>query len=227
MLKKILLTATGILMALSLLSCNLGQNSAIVRIYCGWEKSNETHVGTGVIISKNGHIITAEHVIRGSKTIAVIASDGREYLADVVKKNNATDAALLFITTECLKDGTPNNSFVRNFAYLNMVKNSRVFVGKNFTVNAFLTDDSPKSFSGKLLSQGNIDNMRIRVRNRKQNVLYGMTNFPFESMQGMSGAPCLVGGQIIGFLLASSRMDTKEWGTFTLTVIQPVDNTSL
>ena len=137
------------------LTANAGQNKAIVRIYCGWEDKNESHVGTGVFVSPKGHIITAAHVISG-KGIAV-KHGGREYLAKVVKKNNQTDVALLYVVTECKKDGTPNNAFKRNFPWLPLVANSQSFVGRNFTVNAFAKNDSPCSYSGILLNQAELN----------------------------------------------------------------------
>ncbi len=53
--------------------------------------------GSGVIISKDGHIVTNNHVINGADKIEVILNDKRSYLAEVIGKDPQTDLALLKI----------------------------------------------------------------------------------------------------------------------------------
>jgi Do/DeqQ family serine protease len=57
----------------------------------------ESSLGSGVIVSEDGHIITNNHVIAGSSEITVVLSDRREFEAKVIVKDDRTDLALLKI----------------------------------------------------------------------------------------------------------------------------------
>jgi serine protease Do len=54
-------------------------------------------VGSGVIVSPNGFILTSNHIIEGADRITVTLLDGREYTAQVVGTDPPTDVALLKI----------------------------------------------------------------------------------------------------------------------------------
>ena len=56
-----------------------------------------TGVGSGFIISSDGYIVTANHVVEGMQSISVILSDGHTYTAEVVDGNAFTDIALIKI----------------------------------------------------------------------------------------------------------------------------------
>jgi serine protease Do len=56
-----------------------------------------TGVGSGVILTSNGYILTNKHVVEGSQTLTVQLSDGTEYPATVVNESTDTDLALLKI----------------------------------------------------------------------------------------------------------------------------------
>ena len=57
----------------------------------------EESLGSGVIISKNGYIITNNHVIKGASKIYVKLYNGRTYKARVIGKDPNVDLALLKI----------------------------------------------------------------------------------------------------------------------------------
>lgn len=59
--------------------------------------SNESGLGSGVIIDKQGYIITNHHVIDGATHIEVALSDGRTTVATVVGSDPETDVAVLKI----------------------------------------------------------------------------------------------------------------------------------
>jgi S1-C subfamily serine protease len=61
-----------------------------------------TGYGSGFIVSKNGHIITNEHVLRNGSQIEVELLDGRKTLAKLVHKDGKNDLALLKIDADNL-----------------------------------------------------------------------------------------------------------------------------
>jgi len=54
-------------------------------------------MGSGFIISSDGYIMTAEHVVHGVDEIAVVLADGSEYPAELVGADYASDVAVLKI----------------------------------------------------------------------------------------------------------------------------------
>ena len=52
-------------------------------------------VGSGVILTSTGYILTNRHVVVGSQTLTVALADGRELDARIVKVSEATDLALI------------------------------------------------------------------------------------------------------------------------------------
>jgi len=51
--------------------------------------------GSGFFISDNGYVITNEHVVGEAKKVTLKLYDGREVIADVIKKDSVRDVALL------------------------------------------------------------------------------------------------------------------------------------
>lgn len=72
-------------------------------------------LGSGVIVSKDGYLLTNHHVIRGAEEIVVLLYDGRESLAKVVGVDEETDLAVLKIDLpelEPINIGEPNQARV-------------------------------------------------------------------------------------------------------------------
>ena len=59
-------------------------------------------LGSGVIVSEDGYILTNNHVIKDAEGIMVILPNGREYKAKVVGKDTGTDLAVLKIDGDSL-----------------------------------------------------------------------------------------------------------------------------
>jgi serine protease Do len=67
----------------------------------------ERSLGSGVIVSRDGYIVTNAHVVDGATDVKVSLSDKREYPARVVGKDSKTDLAVLKIE----QAGVPALSF--------------------------------------------------------------------------------------------------------------------
>lgn len=57
----------------------------------------ETSLGSGVIVSDAGHVLTSNHVIEGAQRIRILLSDGRNALATIVGTDPESDLAVLQI----------------------------------------------------------------------------------------------------------------------------------
>jgi serine protease Do len=62
----------------------------------------ETGLGSGVIVSQDGYIVTNNHVVDGAKQVTVTLADGRELTARVVGRDPQTDIALVKISAKDL-----------------------------------------------------------------------------------------------------------------------------
>uniref|UniRef100_UPI003340B892 DegQ family serine endoprotease n=1 Tax=Castellaniella defragrans TaxID=75697 RepID=UPI003340B892 len=67
------------------------------------ERTVPRGIGSGFIISDDGYILTNNHVIDKSNGISVTMTDGREYKAKVIGKDERTDIALIKIDAKGLK----------------------------------------------------------------------------------------------------------------------------
>lgn len=57
-------------------------------------------VGSGVVISKQGHIVTNRHVVNGADNILVTLADKRQYEARIIGRDSSTDLAVLKVDAE-------------------------------------------------------------------------------------------------------------------------------
>ena len=62
------------------------------------KKMKQQSLGSGFITSKDGYIITNNHVVDNAEEIKVKLSDGREFKAKVIGRDQITDMALIKIT---------------------------------------------------------------------------------------------------------------------------------
>lgn len=66
--------------------------------------------GSGVIISKDGYIVTNNHVVSGATSLKVTTTDGTEYDASVVGKDSQTDLAVIKVDANNLQAVTLGDS---------------------------------------------------------------------------------------------------------------------
>jgi serine protease Do len=59
-----------------------------------------SNLGSGVVVSPYGYVVTNEHVVRNATEIKVTLPDGREYDADVIESEQEYDLAILKIQGE-------------------------------------------------------------------------------------------------------------------------------
>lgn len=66
--------------------------------------------GSGVIVDKEGHILTNNHVIEGADKVKIRLNDGREFIATVKGQDSRTDIAVLHIKAKDLPVATLGDS---------------------------------------------------------------------------------------------------------------------
>ncbi len=62
-----------------------------------WGQSETKSSGSGMIISKDGYVLTNNHVVEGAETLTVMTTSGEEYDATVIGADEVNDVALLKI----------------------------------------------------------------------------------------------------------------------------------
>jgi serine protease Do len=67
------------------------------------EEHKEYALGSGVIVTKNGYIVTNNHVVAGATKIIVKLHDGRKYTAKLIGTDPKTDIAIIKIDAKNLK----------------------------------------------------------------------------------------------------------------------------
>ncbi len=67
--------------------------------YFPWGSTTEsTSIGSGFIVTEEGHIVTNYHVVEGFSTLTVIMNDGTEYEAQYINGNEDMDVAVIKIS---------------------------------------------------------------------------------------------------------------------------------
>ncbi|CAM2967146.1 Do family serine endopeptidase [Rariglobus hedericola] len=65
-------------------------------------ESKQKGLGSGVIVSPNGYILTNNHVVADADELKVLLADGREFVARVIGTDEKTDVAVIKIESEGL-----------------------------------------------------------------------------------------------------------------------------
>lgn len=106
---------------ISLVSLIKQVDPSVVYVEAYDEYSNRLWSGSGVIISSDGLILTAGHVVDGAEAFKVILPDGQEFWGDKSYLPNVTDVGLIKIDAEKLPFSYLGNSD-------NLCKGEKVFI---------------------------------------------------------------------------------------------------
>jgi serine protease Do len=123
--------------------------------------------GSGVIINREGYIVTNNHVVEGSEIVQVTLSDNRELKAEVIGTDPDTDLAVIKVSAKDL----PYLSFVNSDE--TKVGQWVLAVGNPFNLNSTVT-------AGIISAKGrniNIINSNRQNRNGEQNVSTAIESF--------------------------------------------------
>ncbi|MDD3519706.1 MAG: trypsin-like peptidase domain-containing protein [Actinomycetota bacterium] len=90
-------------------------------------------VGSGVIYTEDGYIITNEHVIAGADEIVVMTFDDKEYKASLIGSNKDTDIAVIKIAASGLKEASFTS--IKNVKVGEMV----IAIGSPFAIEQTVT----------------------------------------------------------------------------------------
>lgn len=165
------------------------------QVLFGQEVNKEESLGSGVLISKNGEIWTAAHVINAAEKISVEFKNGDKYEAEVVSSDYTADVALIKIKGDFSMKG-------KSIATIG--DSSKSDVGDNvFIIGA------PHGFK-QSLSRGIISGKYVpdNMSNRFEKVEFIQTDASINP--GNSGGPMFnMKGQIIGI---ASRIYTTSGG---------------
>ena len=161
---------------------------SVVSIFCHTKTGNST--GTGVILSKNGYIVTNAHVLENAQSVTVQLTDNRTFQASLVGSDEISDLAVLFINAEDLVPAVFGDS-------------GSLRVGDTVTaIGDPLGAEFRGSFTDGIISAINRD---VAVDGRTMNLI--QTNAALNS--GNSGGPLInCYGQVIG-------INTMKIGVFT------------
>jgi S1-C subfamily serine protease len=69
-----------------------------------------TGIGTGIVLTADGYVLTNRHVVEGSQSLKATLADGSEYPASVVTTSDTQDLALVKVDATGLKPATIGNS---------------------------------------------------------------------------------------------------------------------
>ena len=143
-------------------------------------------LGTGVIISNDGHILTNEHVISNATEINITLTDARQFKGKVVAADRAIDLALIKITAEDLPYAELGNSDSL------MIGEWMIALGNPF---GFLLEDTRPT-----VTVGVISALNRAIKSTQENRIYrDMIQTDAAINPGNSGGPLVnILGQVVG-----------------------------
>src|SRR5919199_599479 len=161
------------------------------------QTQNATALGSGFVYDKQGHIITNDHVVGGSKIVDITFVDGNRYTAKVVGTDSYSDLAVVQITDNATKRLKP--LLIGNSSKLE-VGDPVIAIGNPFGLSDTMTTGIVSQI-GRLLPSSELG---FSIPDTIQ------TDTPINP--GNSGGPLLdMQGQVIGINTAGIS-DSEEGG---------------
>ena len=145
-----------------------------------------TGVGSGVILTADGYILTNRHVVNGSQSLKVALADGTEMPAQIVKIADDTDLALIKVDGKNLKAASIGDA-------------ATVQVGQTA-----IAIGSPLGSYTETVTRGIVSGLDRQITvadeaTRQQTTLKGLIQTDAAINPGNSGGPLLnAAGQVIG-----------------------------
>ena len=145
-----------------------------------------TGVGSGVILTTDGYILTNHHVVDGAQSLTVTLADGRELPATLVRLSDSTDLALIRIQATGLRAMPIGDS-------------TAVQVGQTAVAIG-----SPLGTYTETVTRGIVSGLNREITvtdeaSRRQTTLSGLIQTDAAINPGNSGGPLLDGaGNVIG-----------------------------
>ena len=160
----------------------------------GYERNPVISTGSGVIITKDGFIVTNNHVIENSNKIEVTLNDKRTFEAQLIGTDPSTDIALLKIEGDnfsCLPFGSSDSAKVGEWV---------LAVGNPFNLTSTVT-------AGIISAKAR----NINVINKKYGIESCIKNHSAVNPGNSGGAVVYSKGELIGINTALA----SQTGTFT------------
>src|SRR5206468_2050771 len=145
-----------------------------------------TGIGSGIILTSDGYVLTNRHVVEGSQSMTATLEDGSEYPASVVTVSDTHDLALVKVEATGLKPATIGES-------------ASVKVGQTA-----IAIGSPLGTYTETVTKGIVSalNRSITVRDEqtgRPTTLDGLIQTDAAINQGNSGGPLLnAAGEVVG-----------------------------
>ena len=177
----------------------------VVQVQVGQRDENDDFFavggGSGVVIKKNGLILTNHHVIADADIVRVIFEDGRMYEAEIIGSDKLTDVGLIKIEKVALSPIVIGNS-------------ARIFVGDlAVAIGHPLTLGAEPTVTTGIVSALN---RRLDVGNDAMNsavTLFGLIQTDAPITRGSSGGALLnKNGELIGITTAIATADVGAEG---------------
>lgn len=146
--------------------------------------------GTGFFIDREGHLVTAAHVVEGGQCVTLTDRNGRSYEGTVLGMDRLLDIALVRVATP----GAPR-------VYLPLAESATASVGTKVAVAHLVTGNDPIEQRGEVQQVGR--SMSIDGR-----YLQNLTELRgLDAVPGMSGGPVvdLQSGKALGVLVAGAQ----------------------
>jgi serine protease Do len=145
-----------------------------------------TGVGSGVILTADGYILTNRHVVANSESLTVAFFDGRELPATIVKISTTTDLALIKVAASDLHAASIGDSAAL------AVGQTAIAIG------------SPLGTYTETVTRGIVSGLDREItvtdqQTRRETTLSGLIQTDAAINPGNSGGPLLdIGGSVIG-----------------------------